>query len=67
MRAARKQQTILWPSFEEISKRAAQVRAGWSPREFRKRAGLSPLDAQIDLARVSFGSLEGRKQHCRFE
>lgn len=50
-----------WPSPDEIAERAATIRAEWSPRQLRTRAGLSPDENSVEIALVSPGALDGRR------
>jgi hypothetical protein len=50
-----------WPTPEEIAQRAASIRADWSPRQLRTRAGLSPDENSVEIALVSPGALDGRR------
>jgi hypothetical protein len=50
-----------WPTPDEIAERAASIRAEWSPRQLRTRAGLSPDENSVEIALVSPGALDGRR------
>lgn len=50
-----------WPSPDEIAERAASIRADWSPRQLRTRAGLSPDENSVEISLVSPGALDGRR------
>ena len=50
-----------WPSPDEIAERAATIRAEWSPRQLRTRAGLSPDENSVEIVLVSPGAIDGRR------
>jgi hypothetical protein len=50
-----------WPTPDEIAQRAATIRAEWSPRQLRTRAGLSPDEFSVEITLVSPGALDGRR------
>ncbi|HWB13159.1 MAG TPA: hypothetical protein VG826_28295 [Pirellulales bacterium] len=50
-----------WPTPEEIAQRAASIRAEWSPRQLRTRAGLSPDENSVEITLVTPGALDGRR------
>lgn len=50
-----------WPTPDEIAERAASIRAEWSRRQLRTRAGLSPDENSVEITVVSPGALDGRR------
>lgn len=50
-----------WPTPDEIAQRAASIRAQWSPRQLRTRAGQSPDENSVEINVVSPGALDGRR------
>jgi hypothetical protein len=52
---------VNWPTQEEIAQRAASIRAEWSPRQLRTRAGLSPDENSVEIVLISPGALDGRR------
>ena len=56
-----------WPSQEEIAACTAAIRASWSPHQRRVRAGLSPEINAVEIAVVTAGTLEGRRDSIDFD
>lgn len=50
-----------WPTPDEIAERAASIRAEWSPRQLRTRAGLAPEENSVEINVISPGALDGRR------
>jgi hypothetical protein len=49
------------PSLDEIQEACAKIRAGWGEAERRKRAGMSPEAAAVEIRMVTPGVLDGRR------
>ncbi|HUY33001.1 MAG TPA: hypothetical protein VMV69_09485 [Pirellulales bacterium] len=49
------------PSLDEIREACARIRARWGEAERRKRAGMSPEVAAVEMRTVTPGVLDGRR------
>ena len=58
---SREDQGAYVPTRRQIDQALAEIRAGWSEREHRRRADLAD-DIPLELRPVSFGVPDGRRQ-----